>query len=649
MALKKNLHISSFRKIMLMISRIPYINHRLILLGDVVISLLATMLSIFSTESLLRIFLPSRSILTIYLLSIAASLIGFLCFRTNKSIIRHSNLQSLWRILAACALKCLLLLPVLYWTLPDNRLRLVSFGLIPCIDLLITMFLLVVFRIGLISAYQIATRNMHSQRHKLLIFGDQNDLPNLSALLNLNFRSSYYIAGVLSFTPNERSVYHMGNLPIYFAKKMSDVAKLIRKEQIEGILFASQHDLLAQRNRLVEFCIKHNLRLFTVPPIDRWKYTTPQAREVSIEDLLGRDEIKINMSLIQENLKDKTVLISGAAGSIGSELCRQIATMGDVKRLVLFDFCETGMHNLRLELEERFPNLDFVPMIGDVRASRRVNFVFQKFRPDIVFHAAAYKHVPLMEANPCEAFRVNAIGTRYMADTALRYDCEKFVMISTDKAVNPTSVMGASKRLAEIYVQSLDRAVASGRKEGKTRFITTRFGNVLGSQGSVIPRFKEQIAKGGPVTVTHPKITRFFMTIPEACRLVLEASVIGKGGDIMVFDMGEPVRIADLAQRMIKLAGFMAGQDIEIVYTGLRPGEKLYEEVLNNAEITQPSPHEKIRIATVREYAYDEVAAEFDTLKQLALEVDIEGSVSLTKRLIPEYVSNNSEFEKLDK
>lgn len=222
-------------------------------------------------------------------------------------------------------------------------------------------------------------------------------------------------------------------------------------------------------------------------------------------------------------------------------------------------------------------------------------------------------------------------------------------MISTDKAVNPTSVMGASKRLAEIYVQSLDRAVASGRKEGKTRFITTRFGNVLGSQGSVIPRFKEQIAKGGPVTVTHPKITRFFMTIPEACRLVLEASVIGKGGDIMVFDMGEPVRIADLAQRMIKLAGFMAGQDIEIVYTGLRPGEKLYEEVLNNAEITQPSPHEKIRIATVREYAYDEVAAEFDTLKQLALEVDIEGSVSLTKRLIPEYVSNNSEFEKLDK
>ncbi|MDE7091180.1 MAG: polysaccharide biosynthesis protein [Bacteroidales bacterium] len=632
-----------------MISRIPYISHRLILLGDVVISLLSTMLSIFATESLLRIFLPSRSILLIYLLSIPASLVGFLCFHTHKSIIRHSNLQSLWRILAAVAVKCLLLLPILYWILPASSLRHFSLSLIPCIDLLMTMFLLVVFRVGLISAYQIATRNIHDRGHRLLIFGERDDLPNLSALLNLNFRSSYHIVGVLSFNPDVRSTYHMGNLPIYFVQDMNGAAKLLHKEQIEGILFASQRDLLAQRNGLVEFCIKHHLRLFTVPPIDRWKHTTPQAREVSIEDLLGRDEIKINMPLIRQNLQNKTVLITGAAGSIGSELCRQIATMGGIKRLVLFDFCETGMHNLRLELEERFPELEFYPIVGDVRARRRVDFVFRTYHPDVVFHAAAYKHVPLMEANPCEAIRVNAIGTRYVADTALRYNCEKFVMISTDKAVNPTSVMGASKRLAEIYVQSLDRAVVAGKKEGRTRFITTRFGNVLGSQGSVIPRFKDQIAKGGPVTVTHPKITRFFMTIPEACRLVLEASVIGQGGDIMVFDMGEPVRIADLAERMIKLAGFIPGEDIEIVYTGLRPGEKLYEEVLNNAEITQPSPHEKIRIATVREYPYEEVANEFETLKQLALDVNIEGCVQQTKHLIPEYKSNNSEFEKLDK
>ncbi len=632
-----------------MISRVPYISHRLILLGDVVISLLATMLSIFTAESMLRIFLPSRRILLIYLLSIPASLIGFLCFRTHKSIIRHSNMQSLWRILAAVALKCALMLPILYWLLPAYSLHHFSLTLIPCIDLLMTMFLLVVFRVGLISAYQIATRNIHDRGHRLLIFGERDDLPNLSALLNLNFRSSYHVVGVLSFD-NVRSTLHMGNLPIHYVQDMNDAAKLIRKEQIEGILFASQRDLLAQRNGLVDFCIKQHLRLFTVPPIDRWKHTTtPQAREVSIEDLLGRDEIKINVPRIQENLKDKTVLITGAAGSIGSELCRQIATMGGIKRLVLFDFCETGMHNLRLELEERFPELEFYPIVGDVRARRRVDFLFRTYHPDVVFHAAAYKHVPLMEANPCEAIRVNAIGTRYVADTALRYNCEKFVMISTDKAVNPTSVMGASKRLGEIYVQSLDRAVAAKRKEGRTRFITTRFGNVLGSQGSVIPRFKEQIAKGGPVTVTHPKITRFFMTIPEACRLVLEASVIGQGGDIMVFDMGEPVRIADLAERMIKLAGYTPNEDIEIVYTGLRPGEKLYEEVLNNAEITQPSPHDKIRIATVREYPYEEVAAEFETLKQLALDVDIEGCVQQTKRLIPEYKSNNSEFEKLDK
>lgn len=632
-----------------MISKMPYINHHLILLGDMVISLLATMLSVFSASTLLHATLFSRHILLLYAVSLAASSVGFLCFHTHKSIIRHSNLQSLWRLLAACAVKCAILLPFLYWALAPNSLRWSTVGTILCIDLILNMFLLVVFRIGLISAYQIATRNMHSHSHKVLIFGEQEDLPHLSALLNLNFRASYHVAGVLTFSSSERSTYHMGNLPIYFAKNMNDVGKIIRKEEIEGILFASQRDLLAQRDRLVQFCMRHHLKLFTVPPIDHWKYTTPKAREVSIEDLLGRDEIKINMPLIQENLKDKTVLISGAAGSIGSELCRQIAMVGDIKHLVLFDFCETAMHNLRLELEERFPNLTFSPIIGDVRASRRVDFVFRTFRPDIVFHAAAYKHVPLMEENPCEAFRVNAIGTRYMADAALRYDCEKFIMISTDKAVNPTSVMGASKRLAEIYVQSLNRAISAGTHEGKTRFITTRFGNVLGSQGSVIPRFKAQIAKGGPVTVTHPKITRFFMTIPEACRLVLEASVIGQGGDIMVFDMGEPVRIADLAQRMIKLAGYAPGQDIEIVYTGLRPGEKLYEEVLNNAEITQPSPHEKIRIATVREYAYDEVSAEFDALKQLALIVDIEGSVRLTKRLIPEYRSQNSQFEKLDK
>ena len=650
MTLKKVLHISLFRKLMLKISEIPYISHRLILVGDMMISLLATVLSVFFIGSLLHVLIPARNILLIYGLSVVVSFIGFYTLHTHHNIIRHANLQSMWRILAACAIKCILLVPVLFFTLPENVRFQLSLSLIPCVDLFVSMFLLVVFRIGLITAYQIATRSTHSTRHKLLIFGTQNDLTDLSTLLNLNFRSNYQITGVLTFDHDRKSTYHMGNLPIYLVRNMNNVARLVRKEHIEGILFASKHDLLAQRNHLVEFCIKHRLRLFTVPPIDRWKHNpnTSQAQEVSIEDLLERDEIKINMPLIEENLRNKTVLVSGAAGSIGSELCRQIAQMNSIKRLVLFDFCETGVHNLRLELEERFPNLDFVPVVGDVRASHRVDAVFGLFRPEIVFHAAAYKHVPLMEANPCEAFRVNTIGTRHMADTALRYNCEKFIMISTDKAVNPTSVMGASKRLAEIYVQSLDRAITGGRIEGKTRFVTTRFGNVLGSQGSVIPRFKEQIAKGGPLTVTHPDITRFFMTIPEACRLVLEASTIGQGGDIMVFDMGEPVKIADLARRMIELAGYTPDEDIDIVYTGLRPGEKLYEEVLGQTEITQPSPHEKIRIATVQEYTYEQVAEELTKLKELALYVKVEDCVNLAKDLIPEYKSNNSEFEKLD-
>ncbi len=651
MTLREKLHISFFRRLMLKVSEIPYISHRLILVGDMMISLLATVLSVFFIGSLLHLIFPARNILLIYGLSIVVSFIGFYTLQTHHTIIRHSNLQSMWRILAACAIKCLLLVPVLFFTLPESVRFQLSLGMIPCVDLFVSMFLLVVFRIGLITAYQIATRSTHSTRHKLLIFGTEQDLTSLSTLLNLNFRSNYQISGMLAFDYGRKSTYHMGNLPVYLVRNMNNVARLVRKEHIEGILFASKHDLLAQRNRLVEFCIKHRLRLFTIPPIDRWKHNnnaTSQAQEVSIEDLLERDEIKISMSLIEDNLRNKTVLVSGAAGSIGSELCRQIAQLGSLKRLILFDFCETGIHNLRLELEERFPNLDFVPVVGDVRASHRVDAVFNLFRPEVVFHAAAYKHVPLMEANPCEAFRVNTIGTRHMADTALRYDCEKFIMISTDKAVNPTSVMGASKRLAEIYVQSLDRALTGGRIEGKTRFVTTRFGNVLGSQGSVIPRFKEQIAKGGPLTVTHPDITRFFMTIPEACRLVLEASAIGQGGDIMVFDMGEPVRIADLAHRMIELAGFTPGEDIDIVYTGLRPGEKLYEEVLGQTEITQPSPHEKIRIATVQEYTYEQVAAELTTLKELALYVKVDECVNLAKNLIPEYKSNNSEFEKLD-
>ncbi|PWM60256.1 MAG: polysaccharide biosynthesis protein, partial [Subdoligranulum variabile] len=366
------------------------------------------------------------------------------------------------------------------------------------------------------------------------------------------------------------------------------------------------------------------------------------------EDLLGRPEIKISMEEIVANFKDKTILVTGAAGSIGSELCRQLATFG-IRELILYDNGETPMHNLRLELEERYPNLKFIPVIGDVRIPARLDFVFRTYHPQVVFHAAAYKHVPLMEENPCEAVLVNVAGTRNVADKCIEYDVEKMVMISTDKAVNPTNIMGCTKRLAEIYVQSLGLSIEQGHTQGKTRFVTTRFGNVLGSNGSVIPRFREQIAKGGPVTVTHPDITRFFMTIPEACRLVMEAATMSTGNQIFVFDMGESVKIAHLARRMISLAGFEPDEDIRIEYTGLRPGEKLYEEVLSNKENTLPTTHDRIRIAKVREYDYREACGVAEELESLSRSVCIPDMIRLMKRTVPEFKSKNSKYEIYDR
>ena len=340
-------------------------------------------------------------------------------------------------------------------------------------------------------------------------------------------------------------------------------------------------------------------------------------------------------------------MVTGSAGSIGSELCRQLATFG-VRELVLFDNAETPMHNFRLELEERYPELRFTPVIGDVRIPARLDYVFRKFHPQVVFHAAAYKHVPLMEENPCEAVLVNVAGSRNVADKCIEYGVEKMVMISTDKAVNPTNIMGCTKRLAEIYVQSLGLAIEHGRIDGKTKFVTTRFGNVLGSNGSVIPRFREQISKGGPVTVTHPEITRFFMTIPEACRLVMEAATMSTGNQIVVFDMGESVKISHLAKRMIELAGFEPDKDIKIEYTGLRPGEKLYEEVLSTKENTLPTRHDRIRVAKVREYDYHDALEASKELETLSRAVNIPEMVRLMKRIVPEFKSKNSEFEKYD-
>ena len=442
----------------------------------------------------------------------------------------------------------------------------------------------------------------------------------------------------------------LSELPVYYFENEQHFSRFVKKYNINGVLYPSREEARREADRLVRFCQEFGVKNLFSPPIDVLGDGLKKTiiREIRIEDLLGREEIKVNMREIEAYFAGKVVMVTGAAGSIGSELCRQLAAFG-VGYLVLFDNAETPMHELRLELERNFPNLKFTPFVGDVRQKERLRMVFEKYRPHVVFHAAAYKHVPLMEENPCEAVRVNVVGSRLVADFCVEYNVDMMVMISTDKAVNPTNVMGASKRLAEIYVQSLGLAIERGEVKGKTRFVTTRFGNVLGSNGSVIPYFRKQIERGGPVTVTDPGITRFFMTIPEACRLVMEAATMSTGNQIYVFDMGEPVKIVDLAERMIRLAGYVPNEDIKIKFIGLRPGEKLYEEVLSNEENTIPTGNAKIRVAKVRKYRRDEVLRAYDQLAELALAVQIEDTVRLMKQMVPEFKSKNSRFEILDK
>lgn len=473
---------------------------------------------------------------------------------------------------------------------------------------------------------------------------------SVSLVTRLQSSPHYKVVGFLTFGRRMKN-HTIAECPVYYFENEYSIRYLRQRYDIDAVLFPTNEEAQTEQERLIRYCVESNLKILIAPPIDEvidGKIMRQSIREIKIEDLLGRPEIKISLDEIRANFREKTVMVTGAAGSIGSELCRQLASFG-IKKLILFDNAETPMHNLRLELEERFPKLEFVPVIGDIRLPNRLDFAFRTFHPQVVFHAAAYKHVPLMEENPCEAVLVNVIGTRNVALKCLEYNVEKMVMISTDKAVNPTNIMGCTKRLAEIYVQSLGLAIEQGTIEGATKFVTTRFGNVLGSNGSVIPRFREQIAKGGPVTVTHPDITRFFMTIPEACQLVMEAATISTGNQICVFDMGKSVKIADLAKRMIELAGYEPGEEIKIEYTGLRPGEKLYEEVLSNTENTIPTTHDRICIAKVREYDYAEACAATGQLEQFARMVNVPDTVCLMKKIVPEFKSKNSEFERFDK
>lgn len=565
--------------------------------------------------------------------------------KIGKNIIRHASIKSVSRIGIAIILKELFLFVV---TIIFDFGLSVRYLYVFCIfDLLSTIVILVGFRVVLILVYDTVVSQFASRKTKVLVYGTGDKSVALKKRMYTS--KHFHVVGFVNSDKSLRS-YSISELPVYHFSEESAFVRFVEKRNIGGIIFPSYEEARKEQEHLVKFCQDNNVKGFVSPPIDvlgdGLKKTV--IREIKIEDLLGRDEININMNEIMDNFSGKTVMVTGAAGSIGSELCRQLATFG-IQHLVLFDNAETPMHEFRLELERDFSDLNFTPFIGDVRQKERLKMAFEKFHPQVVFHAAAYKHVPLMEENPCEAVRVNVVGSRLVADFCVQYDVEKMVMISTDKAVNPTNVMGASKRLAEIYVQSLGLAMERGEVKGRTRFVTTRFGNVLGSNGSVIPYFRKQIEQGGPVTVTDPKITRFFMTIPEACRLVMEAATMTTGNQIFVFDMGEPVKVVDLAEKMIRLAGYIPGEDIKIKFTGLRPGEKLYEEVLSNEENTVPTEHNKIHIAKVCEYKRDEVVVSYDRLADLALAVRVDDTVRLMKEMVPEFKSNNSVYEKFDK
>lgn len=626
-----------------------YFSSQLILGIDLLVSVGASFIALLLAQTLIHPIGSGLFLFTaIWLCSSAiASLIAFKLLKTHYSIIRHSTLREIGRISLAVICKDFLVLLVFLGMLSFNMCMTYGKSYLLIFDLLVTFFGLVFIRSLMVIAYDFLRykNKEYKKRKRLLVYGIGNK--SVSLVKRLGNSPHYAIVGFIAYGNKQNHTIY--NLPVYYFNSDDNLVSIKNQYDIESVLFASESDAREEQDRLINYAVNHNVKVLVAPKIDEIVdgKIRQGIREIKIEDLLGRSEIKISMDEIVANFKDKVVLVTGAAGSIGSELCRQLATFG-VKQLILFDNGETPMHNLRLELEEKYPNLNFVPFIGDVRVLPRIDYAFRKFHPQIVFHAAAYKHVPLMEENPCEAVFVNVAGSRNIADKCLEYGVEKMVMISTDKAVNPTNIMGCTKRLAEIYVQSLGIAIAKGEIQGKTKFVTTRFGNVLGSNGSVIPRFREQIEKGGPVTVTHPDITRFFMTIPEACRLVMEAATMSTGNQIFVFDMGKSVKIAHLAKRMIELAGLREGVDINIEYTGLRPGEKLYEEVLSNTENTLPTNHDRIRIAKVREYNYNDALDAVNQLETLSRIVNIPDMVRLMKHTVPEYKSQNSEFQQYD-
>lgn len=577
---------------------------------------------------------------------------GFRIFHTYSGFMRFSSFVDLMRV-TYCNLVSLVLvlicmwgveqLPVkwLNWFMPFTTKQIV-------LIFIISTLLMWALRIFVKTLYDQALSNTKAER--ALIYGALSGGVGLAKNINSVRPRRFVLKGFISHSEKMKHHTLMGE-PVFNTDE--DIAKIIKERDIRAVLVApSRVDDFRSNQALQDIIIGAGAKIYmttiakemNTEDVNSMQDADMHIHEVSVEELLPRDEIRVDMKSLGEMLTGTTVFITGAAGSIGSEIVRQVAVYKPA-HMILIDQAETPMHDVRLMMAKEFPDVQALTIVTSISRKTRMDTLFRKYKPDYVFHAAAYKHVPMMEDNPSEAVLNNIYGTKVIADTAVRYGVKKFVMISTDKAVNPTNVMGCSKRICEIYVQSLDQAIKQKKIDAPTQFVTTRFGNVLGSNGSVIPLFREQIKRGGPLTVTDERIVRFFMLIPEACKLVLEAGVKGNGGEIFVFDMGQPVKIIDLAKRMIKLSG---AKNVEIEITGLRPGEKLYEEVLNELEGTKPTFHEKIRIAQVREYDYEQVRQAIDDLVELSKQYDNMATVKKMKEIVPEYKSKNSEYEVLD-
>ncbi|HQT24152.1 MAG: polysaccharide biosynthesis protein [Sphingobacteriales bacterium 17-39-43] len=583
----------------------------------------------------------------------------FLIIKTYSGIIRYTSAQDSFRILFSVLISNGLF--VLF------NLVLVTFNNVPYISNVIlvinglTGFLLLITYRVMVKYFFMYVKNFKMDKRRVIMYGAGE--AGIAAKRTLDHDNKVNMLLTAFIDDDERKTGKaIDGIKIYHTREFLN---LIKNDKIDDLIIASQNILPDRKNRIVDLCLENDIKVLTLPPVRSWingQLSSKQLQNIKIEDLLEREPIEIHNEIISEQLRGKRVLVTGAAGSIGSEIVRQISHFGP-QMIILNDQSETPLHELHLELQENNLLNNFHCFIGDVRDRLRMELLFQTFKPHYVYHAAAYKHVPLMEHNPGEAVRTNVMGTKVIADLSVKYGVHKFVMISTDKAVNPTNVMGASKRIAEIYVQSLFNSfkykeptmytnglshLNEDRSNVNTLFITTRFGNVLGSNGSVIPRFKAQIQKGGPITVTHPDITRYFMTIPEACRLVLEAGSMGEGGEIFIFDMGKSVKIIELAKKMIRLSGLVPHQDIAIEFSGLRPGEKLYEELLNDLENTMPTHHEKIMVAQVREYHFQTISKHISELIKLSCEYKDRQVVVKMKEIVPEFKSNNSIYEELD-